>query len=63
MIAIIPERDERADAPADVGPDLLRVAAITPFTTIDFPGKLSAVAGLSLALHLLPQSVDAAARL
>lgn len=44
MIAIIPERDERADAPADVGPDLLRVAAITPFTTIDFPGKLSAVA-------------------
>ena len=44
MIAIIPERAERADAPADVGPDLLRVAAITPFTTIDFPGKLSAVA-------------------
>ena len=46
------ESEEKVPASA------LRVAGITPFTTIDFPGRFSS--GMPLALRLLPESLDAA---
>ncbi len=40
-----PQASDTHDKDADAMPaDALRLAAVTPFTTIDFPGKLSAVA-------------------